>query len=132
MTQAPPRRKFERGSCYGADGIFYPYEEERTVPFSERALRLMFYLYAALCHVFRLEDGAYQAQALDAEGRFSSRELGVSFGRDPETLVRVYGPNGEPAPTFAELERLYQGAWQLAVSEQGRAERERQRAENEQ
>lgn len=47
---------FQRGSRYGAGGIYYPAEGERLVPLSERAPRLIAYLYYALRHVFRHRD----------------------------------------------------------------------------
>src|SRR6478736_4537584 len=37
-----------RGSVWGADGLYYPCEEERSVPLSGAAIHLIFYLYAAL------------------------------------------------------------------------------------
>ena len=40
-----------RGSSWGPDGLYYPSTEERTVPLSGAAVRLIFYLYAALRHV---------------------------------------------------------------------------------
>lgn len=48
--------KLQRGSCYGADGIYYPAEEERVVPLTEQALRLIAYLYYALRYLFRHRD----------------------------------------------------------------------------
>ncbi len=199
--------RLERGSRWGADGVYYPAEEERPVPLSERALRLMYYLFQALSHIFRddpmvhvggdqfiywepgnirkrvapdvyvirgvpkeppraviriweeavpslvvevsstasrkqdrerklrlyqndhrcpeyliwdddtaellfyrLEEGRYEPQSPQIGGRFYCQELGVWFGPDPDVLVRVFGPDGEPVPTFealaAENERL--------------------------
>ena len=39
-------------SCWGSDGVYYPAEEERKVPFSDAALRLLVYLYQALNYLF--------------------------------------------------------------------------------
>ncbi len=55
---ASPRR-FDHGSRYGADGIYYPAEEERTVPLSEQALRLIAYLYHALRYVFEAREDVH-------------------------------------------------------------------------
>jgi len=41
-----------RDSCYGLDGIYYPAEEERQVPLTTQALRLILYLYTAFRHLF--------------------------------------------------------------------------------
>ncbi len=224
-------RRFERGSRWGADGVYYPAEEERTVPLSKRALRLIGYLVDALEHVFRanpwvfvggdqfiywepgnnrkrvapdvyviqgvskeppraviriweeavpslvvevssagsrtedrgrkfrlyqnilqcpeyliwdddtgellffrLEAGRYELQVPDIAGRFYSQELGVWFGPDPETLIRVYGPNGEPVldhqETHLRAEREQLRAETLAAeNERLRAELERLRRE---
>jgi Uma2 family endonuclease len=40
-----------RGSRWGLDGLYYRAEEERTVPLSGAAIRLIFYLYGALRHL---------------------------------------------------------------------------------
>jgi Uma2 family endonuclease len=44
-------RRHPRGSRWGEDGLYYPAEEERTVPLSDAAICLIFYLLAALRHV---------------------------------------------------------------------------------
>lgn len=41
-----------RDSCYGLDGIYYPAEEEREVPLTTQALRLILYLYTAFRQLF--------------------------------------------------------------------------------
>ncbi len=216
-------RRLERGSRWGADGVYYPAEEERKVPISKRALRLIGYLVEALEHVFRaepdvfvggdqfiywergnirkrvapdlyvirgvpkeppravirlweeavpslvaeissagsrvedrgrklrlyqnlfrcpeyfiwdddteemlfyrLEEGRYQPQAPDVVGRFYS-QLGVWFGPDPEALVRVYGPDGEPVPDFSEAQ--HRARENADRSDALAAENERLRAE---
>jgi Uma2 family endonuclease len=47
LPPEPELRRLARGSCWDPDGTFYPCEEERTVPLSVDALRLIFYLYQA-------------------------------------------------------------------------------------
>lgn len=217
----------DRGSRYGADGIYYPAEEERTVPLSEQALRLIAYLYYALRYVFeahedvhvgadqflywepgntekkiapdgfviqgvpreppravirlweeavpdlvieissegsrsddrgkkletyqnilrvpeyliydedldellfyRLEGGGYRRQRPAPDGRYHSSSLGVSFARDPEILLRVFGLDGAPVPEAAEWVALYREMHSLLEAERERAEREWQRAED--
>lgn len=194
----------DRASCYGTDGVHYPDREERTVPLSERALRLIAYLYEALrlafrgaddvyvgadqflywepgntrkrvapdgyviqgvpkepprrviriweesapslvvevssnesrkedrgsklalyrdvlrCPeyliydegreellFFRLDDGAYQPVAPEADGRFHSHTLNVSFAPDPDVLVRVFDLDGRPVPDLQELDEQF-------------------------
>src|SRR5437016_11639860 len=48
METTAPTAHAVRGSCWGLDGLYYPAEEERTVPLTGAAVRLIFYLYAAL------------------------------------------------------------------------------------
>jgi Uma2 family endonuclease len=79
----------------------------------------------------RLVNGSYLAQEPDEDGRLHSRQLGVSFGKDPERWLRVYGPDGCPQPWSDELARRVE-AERLAANEASRrAEEERRRAEEE-
>jgi Uma2 family endonuclease len=62
MTQeAIPPRTVQRGSCWGADGVYYPASvpEEQKVPVTDAAHRLVMYLYMALNHLFQHRDDAY-------------------------------------------------------------------------
>lgn len=59
MAVPPNPPALARGSRYGADGVYYPAEEERTVPLSGRAVRLILYLYCALRHAFRAYPDIY-------------------------------------------------------------------------
>ena len=53
MTQlADPPLLTGPGTSYDADGFYYPSSEERDVPLSTEALRLIFYLYAAISQLF--------------------------------------------------------------------------------
>ncbi len=47
-TLPAPVATWKRGDRWGLDGLYYPAEEERTVPLSGAAIRLIFYLYSAL------------------------------------------------------------------------------------
>lgn len=50
---------YQRGSRYGPDGVYYPAEEERTVPLSDRAITLIFYFRFALRQAFRAFPDVY-------------------------------------------------------------------------
>lgn len=52
MTQpiaAPDQPR--RGSSWDVDGFYYPSTEEREVPLTDEAQRLIFYLYLSLIHI---------------------------------------------------------------------------------
>jgi Uma2 family endonuclease len=60
VTQtAVPSGPVRRGSPWGQDGVYYPDTEERTVPLSDAAVRLIFYLYMALNRVFAARPDVY-------------------------------------------------------------------------
>lgn len=48
-----------RGSREGADGVYYPAEEERAVPLGDAALRMLAYLCEALRRVFSARSDVY-------------------------------------------------------------------------
>jgi Uma2 family endonuclease len=59
VRPARGRGRIDLASQYDADGVYYPAEEERTVPLSTDALRLIFYLYQALLTLFADRDDVY-------------------------------------------------------------------------
>lgn len=228
MEMTTPAAPPVLGSRWGADGLYYPAEEERAVPLSGAAVRLIFYLYAALrqhlyprnplvyvaadqfiyyaphdptrkiapdvwacfgvpqeperavfrpweegatpgfvvevsskgsrsedcgfkfdlyqdtlrCReyliydedrdellLYRLEADRFQLVVPGPDGRLRSQELGVSFAREPDILVRIFGPDGEPLPTVEETAdhaRVLEGIGRRLAEE---VETERRRAD---
>jgi Uma2 family endonuclease len=62
--------------------------------------------------LYRRQGDALRPVPPDEDGRVHSEELDVSFGRDPETLVRVYGPDRQPV---LDMEEVYEYAKQAEV-----------------
>src|SRR3954454_4769193 len=88
MTQAAvPPGQFQGGSCWGADGVYYPAEEERTVPLSGIALRLILYLYTALNYVFAARSDVYVGA--DQLFYWSPDDLGKSVAPDGYVIFGI-------------------------------------------
>src|SRR5438045_2470262 len=107
MTQAAvPPRKHQRGSRWGSDGVYYPAEEERKVPLSGMALRLILYFYTALNRVFAARSDVYVGadQFLywdpDDRGKCVAPDGYVLFGVPRLPIRDVIRTWEEAPPTF--------------------------------
>jgi hypothetical protein len=80
--------------------------------------------------LWRLGSRGYAVVKPEANGRLRSEELGLEFGLDQESILRVYTANGELLRTHVESERrLEEAERRLAEEAARREELERQLAE---
>jgi Uma2 family endonuclease len=73
----------------------------------ERDLKALEYLYAdpqnSDLRLWRLIEGSYVQAELDAKGRVLSAQLGVAFGYDDDSFLRIFTASGEMLPSHEEL-----------------------------
>lgn len=96
-----------RGHVYGPDGLYYPCEEDRAVPLSGAAIRLILYLYAAVRHLVypRREDVYVAADQFiyyvpQTISRKVAPDLWVCYGvpKEPERDVfRIWEEGATPS-----------------------------------
>lgn len=88
-----------------------PRDEERGERLALEHLRL-----------YRLTDQGYEEVAREANGRYRSTMLGLEIGVDPAHNLRLYALDGEPIPTYEEVQQALQAAVEQAQAADARAQ----------